>query len=196
MWRFVRPELEELIVYVSAIIVLLGIAFYQVAVQGQIGIDSQGVVSMLDASRETFLSFLSQDDSWGRFFLFGVWFIIGTVVYMLAWATITIIADLRRDIKVSSSFVHPQSFHQSNYWHAILLRGTLRLASGIALIFYGVFWIVGLAPVWIDTFANLLVAGISFEYVVQALLAVVSIVVTLHIGLILLRVMLLRSEYS
>lgn len=196
LWRFLRPEPEELIAYTLAIISLFGIAFYHVAVQGNIGADSQSLITTLSESRETFLGFLSQDDSWGRFFLFGVWFIIGTVVYILSWALITFIVDVNRDITVSSSFVHPKSFHQSNYWFAILMRALLRTTSGIALVFYGVFWIVGLAPVWIDSFEAIMMNGLSIDKGTDALLAILSIIVTLHIGFILLRVMLLRAHYA
>lgn len=196
LWRFLRPEPEELIAFILAIISMFGIAFYHVAVQGTIGADSQSLITTLSNSRETFLAFLSQDDSWGRFFLFGVWFIIGTIVYIISWAVITLIADINRDITVSSSFVHPQSFHQSNYWFAIVMRAILRTASGIALVFYGVFWIVGLAPVWIDSFEVILMNGLSLDKGIEALIALVSIVVTLHIAFILLRVMLLRAHYA
>lgn len=196
LWRFVRPELEELAVYIVAIMALFSVAFYQVAVRGIIGADTQGLISTLGDAKHTFLQFLSQDESWGKFFLFGVWFIIGTVVYIIAWSIITIVVDVNRDIKVSSSFVHPNSFHQSNYWLAIIVRWLLRAMSGVALVFYGVFWIIGLAPVWIDSFANVLTGGMGIHSLTELLLALLSIAVTLHIAAILLRIMLLRADYS
>lgn len=196
LWRFVRPEIEELIAYIVAIITLFGIAFYHVGIQGEIGADSRDLIGSLSESREGFLSFLSQDDSWGRFFLFGLWFIIGTVVYIIAWSIITVIHDINRDITVSSSFVHPKSFHQSNYWFAILMRGLLRFTSGVALVFYGVFWVVVLAPVWIGSFETAMTAGLSVNTFLEILAAMLGIVITLHIAFILLRIMLLRAHYS
>lgn len=196
LWRFIRPEIEEIIAYILATITLFSLAFYHVAIQGKIGADSRDLISTLSDSREAFLSFLSQDDSWGRFFLFGLWFIIGTVVYIIAWAIITLIHDINRDIRVSSSFVHPKSFHQSNYWFAILMRGLLRLTSGIALVFYGVFWIVALAPAWIHTFELVMTTGLTLSSGTEMLLSIVSLVITLHIAFILLRIMLLRAHYS
>ncbi len=196
LWRFLRPEAEELIAYTLAVVSLFGLALYRVAVQGKIGTDSQGLISSLGDSADRFLDFLSQDPSWGRFFLFGLWFVIGTVVYFIAWALVTLVIDISRNITVSSTFVHPKSFHQSSYWSAIVARGILRIMSGIALVFYGIFWALALAPVWLDAFATALSSPFSSANAYQVFLTLVGIALTLHIGAILLRIMLLRAHYS
>lgn len=196
LWRFLRPESEELIAYVLVIMTMLVLAIYHVAVQGKIGTDSQGLITTLGSTWDTWLSFFNQDDKWGRFFLFGLWFFIGTVVYILSWALVTILIDINRDIKVSSSFVHPQSFHQSDYWTAILARFTLRITAGIALIFYASFWFAALAPVWLNSIEAVSANGFTKPNIIDAIAAVVGVAITLHIGAILLRIMLLRAEYS
>lgn len=196
LWRFLRPEVEELIAYTIAVVGMFGLALYHVAVQGRIGTDSQGLISSLGDSGSQFLDFLGQDPSWGRFFLFGLWFVIGTVVYFMAWALITLIVDISRDITVSSTFVHPKSFHQSSYWSAIVARGILRAMSGIALVFYGIFWVLALAPVWLSEFELALSSPFSPENAYQVFLTLVGIALTLHIAAILLRIMLLRAHYA
>lgn len=196
LWRFLRPEVEELITYTVAVVGLFGLALYHVAVQGKIGVDSKGIIASLQKSSDSFLDFLSQDPSWGRFFLFGLWFMVGTIVYFIAWALVTFIVDVNRDITVSSSFVHPKSFHQSSYWTAIIARGVLRTMSGVALLFYGIFWALALAPVWLESFELALSSPLGFESIYQVFLTLIGVAITLHIGAILLRIMLLRAHYA
>jgi hypothetical protein len=196
LWRFLRPEPEELAAYVVIILTMLGLAIYHVAVQGKIGVESQDIITSLGSAKETLLSFTSRDDSWGAYALFGLWLVIGAAVYMIAWALITFIIDVNRDIEVSSSFVHPKSFHQSEYWTSIIMRGLLRGAGGIALILYTIFWATALAPVWLVSFEALFGNGVNQTHVLDSLAALFGIALSLHIAAILLRVMLLRSHYS
>ncbi len=106
------------------------------------------------------------------------------------------IIDLRNDLEISSSFVHPKSFHQSDYWVAIASRAVLRGAAGITLIFYGVGWIAAFAPVWTATFQALFGGGLTREHVIDSATAFIGIALTLHIAAILLRLTLLRAHYS
>lgn len=196
LWRFIRPEAEELVAYLFVIFVMLGIAGYHVAIQGQIGSDSQDLISSFSSVKESLFDFFNATDGWGRFFLFGFWFFIGTVTYVTAWSTITMIVDLSNDIQVSSSFVHPKSFHKSDYWLSILSRIILRVSVGITLVFYGVFWIVGFAPVWLHSFQALFSRGVSTGHITDFVTALIGVALTLHIAAILLRLMLLRAHYS
>lgn len=196
LWRFIRPEPEELVFYLLATIIMLGIAGYRVAVQGNIGEDSQSLIAALGTAKETLFGFFNTTDSWGRFFLFGFWFLIGTVTYIVAWAVITMIIDISNDIRVSSSFVHPKSFHKSDYWASILSRAILRASAGGALLFYGVFWLAAFAPVWVHSFQTLFGHGVSKTHAVDFGFALLGIGLSLHIAAILLRLMLLRAHYS
>ncbi len=194
--RFIRPEPEELVFYLFALATMLGIAGYRVAVQGQIGEDSQSLIDGLGVAKETLFGFFNATDSWGRFFLFGLWFLIGTVTYIIAWAVITTLVDLSNDIKISSSFVHPKSFHQSDYWVSILSRAILRTSAGGALLFYGIFWLSAFAPVWISSFQSTFGHGFTGNHITDFIVGLVGVAFSLHIAAILLRLMLLRAHYS
>jgi len=196
LWRFIRPEPEELVAYLVAIVIMISLAGYRVAFQGQIGTDSQDLIASLLQGRDTIFGFFNSTDSWGRLFLFGFWFIIGTVTYILAWSLITMIIDISNDIKISNSFVHPKSFHQSDYWLSIASRIVLRAAAGIALVFYGVFWIAGFATAWLQSFQTLFARGLTSSHITDFVLALIGVAFTLHIGAILLRLALLKAHYS
>ena len=196
LWRFIRPESEELVFYLVALLAMLGLAGYRVAVQGQIGQDSQSLIDGLGAAKETLFGFFNMTDSWGRLFLFGFWFLIGTVTYVIAWSLITMLIDISNDIKVSSSFVHPKSFHQSDYWVSILSRVILRVAAGGALLFYGIFWLGVFAPVWVSSFQSTFGHGFTSSHITDFVFGLVGVAFSLHIGAILLRLMLLRAHYS
>jgi hypothetical protein len=196
LWRFIRPEPEELVAYLLAIVTMLGLAGYKVAVQGNLGEDSQSLIAALGGAKETLFSFFNTTSAWGRFFLFGFWFLIGTVTYIIAWAIITMLVDLSNDIKVSSSFVHPNSFHRSDYWLSIVSRAVLRASAGGALLFYGIFWLAAFAPVWINTFQTVFAHGLTGSHGTDLAFALIGIAFSLHIAAILLRLMLLRAHYS
>lgn len=196
LWRFLRPEAEELIFYTLAIITLSSIAFYQVAVQGRIGVESQDLIASFGTAKETLDGFFNGEDVLGRFFLFGFWFIIGTLTYIISWSLITLAVDTYNDIRVSKAFVHPRSFHQSDFWVSIMGRAILRVTSGVALTFYGVFWLIAFAPVWLNSIASAISRGISSETVIDLVAALAGVAFTLHIGAILLRLMLLRAHYA
>lgn len=195
LWRFIRPESEELIAYMAVILIMMGIAGYRVAVQGEIGADSQDLIASLESAKLMVFSWFNQTDGWGRFFLFGFWFFIGTVTYVIAWSIITTLIDLKNDIEVSSAFVHPKSFHQSDYWVSIASRAVVRGASGIALVFYAVFWVAALGPAWLQS-VRALFGGATTEHLIDFVTALIGIALTLHIGAILLRLTLLRSHYG
>jgi hypothetical protein len=196
LWRFIRPEPEELIFYLLIVFGMVGVAAYHVAVQGQIGADSQDIIASFVNAKESLYDFFNATDGWGRFFLFGFWFFIGTITYVVAWSVITMLIDLSNDVKVSSSFVHPKSFHKSDYWLSIASRIVLRAAAGITLVFYGVFWIVGFAPVWMHSFQALFGRGVTSGHVSDFVTALIGVALTLHVAAILLRLMLLRAHYS
>jgi hypothetical protein len=194
--RFIRPESEELVFYLFVTLVMLGIAGYHAAFQGQIGGDSQDLIASFTTAKESLFNFFNATDGWGKFFLFGFWFFIGTITYIIAWSMITMLIDFSNDIKISSSFVHPKSFHKSDYWLSILSRFVLRSTAGITLVFYGVFWVVGFAPVWMQSFQALFARGTSAGHISDFITALIGMVFTLHIAAILLRLMLLRAHYS
>jgi hypothetical protein len=194
--RLIRPESEELVFYLFVTLVMLGIAGYHAAFQGQIGGDSQDLIASFTTAKESLFNFFNATDGWGKFFLFGFWFFIGTITYIVAWSMITMLIDLSNDIKISSSFVHPKSFHKSDYWLSILSRFVLRSTAGITLVFYGVFWVVGFAPVWMQSFQALFARGTSAGHISDFITALIGMVFTLHIAAVLLRLMLLRAHYG
>lgn len=196
IWRFLRPEVEELVAYVVIIASMLGYALYAVTVRGAIGTDSQDLLFSITNAKQSLLEFMSQSDGLGTFFIFGLWVLIGTIVYLLSWVLITFLIDISRNVEVSSSFVHPRSFHQSDYWLSVVVRASIRVAGAIALIVFASIWATSFAPVWIVSFESLFAQGFSVANITDAVAAVVGVGLTLHIGAILLRTALLRSRYS
>lgn len=191
-WRFIRPELDEIVLYVATAIIIFGVAIYQLAVNGQIGSDTTDITASLHNAISATGTYISQGSGWASFFLFGFWFIIGGIAYTLVWAITTIIIDIRNDLRVSETFIHPRSFHKSDFWVSIISRTLVRAFSGIALLFYSVFWLWVFAPVSVTTTERFINNPGSFSSVVNFLLAIVGVIITLHIAAILVRLTLLR----
>lgn len=194
LWRFIKPEIEEVIVYVVSIIGLAAIAFYQAINNGYIG-QSQTISDSLDVIHSNFTFITSGGDGAAKLFTFGTWFIIGTVVYMLAWFFISFASGAFKDIEVSNTYVHPRSFNKSNFWGSIIARVALQVAAAISFILYASIWLTVFAPAWLANYRDLFLNGIGKDTLIGLLVSVVGIALTLHIGAIILRVMLLRSKY-
>lgn len=196
LWRFIKAEPEELIVFAIAIVGLVGVAAYRVFMQGDTQVANQDIASVLTAAKESLTGFFNKDDSWGRVFLFGFWSILGALTYAIVWGITAAMTTIRKDIAVSASFTHPGSFHNSDYWTAIIGRYILRAGSLLALIFYSVFWVIAFAPVWIVAIQGYFSHGISLGALLNIICGTIAIWVSLHIAAILLRLVLLRAHYS
>jgi hypothetical protein len=190
----VKPEIEEVVIYSLAIIIFGVIAFYETIIRG--GTDTTGSISQaFSLIHDKFAFITNGDDMAAKVFTFGAWFIIGTLVYMLAWFLVSFSNGAFHDIEVSNSYVHPRSFNKSDFWASIAARVTLQVAAAISFLIYCSLWVSVLAPVWLKSAEDVFVSGITLETAKSLGLALLGIAVSLHIGAILLRVVLLRSKY-
>jgi hypothetical protein len=194
LWRFIKPEIEETIVYVGCIASFVALAFYQTIVSGA-DETTQDVSAAFSVIKEHFAFITDGDDTAAKIFTFGTWFIIGTVVYILAWFLISFSTGAFHDIEVSKDYVHPRSFKKSNYWVTIGGRTILRVAAALSLVIYISIWLATLAPAWLASYKEIFLSGISKDATVNILIALVGTALSLHVGAILLRVVLLRSKY-
>lgn len=194
LWRFIKPEIEEVIVYSLLIVLFVGVAFYQTVIKDASG-TTQEVSEAFSLINEKFAFITSGDDIAARVFTFGTWFIIGTVVYMIAWFLISFSSGAFHNIEVSKDYVHPRSFNKSDYWLSVMSRVVLRTAAAISLVIYISIWMATLAPSWLVSFREVFLAGVSLSAATDLLIALVGIAFSLHIGAIMLRVVLLRSKY-
>lgn len=194
VWRFLRPQAEELVGYVAAVTILGAIAAYQLAAQGTIGLDNQDIIAATKNVIGSMATYLSSGTGWAKFFLFGFWFIVGAITYFLAWFIINVIVDVYNDIVISAAFVHPRSFSQSDYWASIIGRGAVRVMAGIALVFYGVFWIAVFAPLWTQQFQAYFQHLTDMRHAISLVTTIGLIAVTLHVATILVRLTLMKPN--
>lgn len=194
LWRFLRPEIDELVLYSTAAILIVGVAMYQLAVNGDIGTDSTDIISSFSNAISSTSLYLSRGTGWASFFLFGFWFIIGGIIYTLVWAISTIVIDIRNDLRISESFVHPRSFHKSDFWASIIARTAVRAIASIALIFYVVFWLWVFAPVAVSAAIRFFNNARSFSNILDMVLSLIGIIITLHIVTVLIRLAMLRPS--
>ena len=195
IWQSFKPSLYELVAYLVILAALIGIAVYRVAVDGSIGSDSSDVISSIQQTKGTFFAFINQNEGLGRVFLFGFWFLVGTITYIISWSFISSFINFSRNIDVSNRYVHPKLFHQSNYWVAIIGRSLVRVSAGIALLFFCIFVITILVPNWLVSIQSLFSEGWNMGYVSNFIFTIIMIAVCLHIATILFRYALMRHRY-
>lgn len=192
IWAFLRPELEEITVYIVVIVSLLGFALYQVLNQTDNLSSASDLAPLFSSALDATQSYINNSESWARFFLFGFWFIVGGVAYALVWSAVTLYIDLHNDIEVSESFMHPRSFSKSDYWLSIGARVLLRGVAAITLVVYAIYWLWVLAPVSVQNMANALLQPFSASSILSIVGTCAVLLITVHIGSILLRLTLLR----
>jgi hypothetical protein len=196
LWNFLRPQSEELITYLGVAFLLAGIAVYSLASNGTFGVDSQDFIASAKNIIHQTAAYVSTGSGWAKFFLFGFWFIVGAITYILIWFVTNIVIDVYNDIVISAAFLHPRSFHQSDYWASIAARTAVRIAAGIALGFYTVFWAWVFAPISIQMIGNMLLSKSALHTCLSALYFIISLGLTLHIAAILGRLVFLRSRFT
>ncbi len=102
-----------------------------------------------------------------------VWMIIGLIVFSLSWALIVILMDIRNDFVVSEYFVHPNSFHKSNYWFAVMSRAILTVTV-YAVIFLYVFLLLRSVPIMYSSLRTLIGEGLE-GFAISALSALLAL---------------------
>lgn len=170
------------------------IAFYQTVIQGSVE-SSRDISDSFDIIHSRFTFITNGEDVTAKIFTFGVWLIIGTAVYMLAWFLISFANSAFKDVEVSSSYVHPRSFKKSNFWASIFARIALQACAAISFIIYVSLWLTVLAPAWLAIFREVFISGLISGTIIDLFIGMIGIILSLHIAAIILRVMLLRSKY-
>lgn len=196
LWRFLRIEPEEAVLFSVIMTGLVAIAAYQVFITDQVAHQAQDVTVTLMTARDTIYSFFNSEDKWGRIFLFGFWSIIGAVVYAIAWGITTVTLNFKRDFEVSASFTHPKSFHNSDYWAAILGRAALRTSAAVGLLFYCIFWLVAFAPSWVESMSIYVARGVTTIEIIDIFANLIVLWLSMHAAAILVRIALLKAHYS
>ena len=190
--QFFKLDTEEWILFVGASMLISAIAAYQLASSGLVGLDGRDMTSALSNAIHTVTDFFSSGSGWAHFFLFGFWFIVGSVAYFAAWFGINVAVDFYNDIVISSAFVHPRSFSRSNYWLSIASRVTLRVTAGIALIFYSIFWAAAFAPLAINRVQLFIENTGGTQQSIDVGIIFIALIFTLHVGVVLYRIMRLQ----
>lgn len=194
IWRFIRPRSEEMVLYSLIAAIIFVMALYSVAVSGGISIDTKELFLLLSQAASGGLRTVTAAIGDNKLLLFGFWFVVGAIVYILLWFIANVIIDAYNNVVISAAFVHPKSFHQSEYWAAIAARNTLRVVSGLALISYAYFWVRGLLPAFNYAY-KLSLTQLSAGSIINGAATALTIIFTLHICTILFRiVMLSKSE--
>jgi hypothetical protein len=119
IFNLVRINLVELIIGVGFIAILFLIAAVNVyMVEMELVSDLRNSISITLEQVGTFFDTPLVTNAVTLFF----WGTVGLLLYTLLWSLFVMFVDVRSDIVVSEYFVHPRSFHKSNFWLATLSR--------------------------------------------------------------------------
>lgn len=123
------------------------------------------------------------------------WAFFGSIVYIFLWMAINFAIDLKNNLKISHSFVHPKSFHQSELWTSYILKIVFRIASLLLLILGSAYWLTTFMPT-VMTVCRFYVLE-DFPITTKLITLVSSyllLVISLHLLAILLRMFFVRAR--
>jgi hypothetical protein len=122
------------------------------------------------------------------------WALLGSILYTLIWSIVVIIIDSYNNLLISTRFVHPDSFHQSSYWAAIIARTLLRIVgAGVFLVI--LMWLItnGLGQLFSHSYS-----AIESELSSESLRLLISVPLkfcsAMYLMTISIRVMLMKSR--
>jgi len=122
------------------------------------------------------------------------WMFFGVILYLLFWALSVFIVDSYNDVIVSKHFIHPESFRQSSYWFAVVLRALLRL-TGVAIITLMVLWLLTDGIAFIGEKSIIINNNLSVaESLVGLLISVFIITMLLYLTAIALRIAVMKKR--
>lgn len=195
LWRLLRPVPEEIIFAVFIIIFAFGLAAYQLSVGGAIGSESRDAVLSLNGLVRQAIDAFDGASIAAKALLFGFWFLVGTALYFVIWFCISLAIDIYNDIVISAAFIHPRSFHQSQYWAAIVGRTIVRGLASLALVVYLFIGLRILGPGYLHS-AKAVIQHAGSTTILTFTLSSLVCIVAAHLAVILYRVAFYRVTES
>jgi hypothetical protein len=86
------------------------------------------------------------------------WGLVGLILYSLLWSLFVMFMDISSDIVVSQYFIHPRSFHKSNFWLAALSRRVIIFTSYLVIGIY-ILLLLGSLPIIYESIRVLFIQG-------------------------------------
>lgn len=192
--RILKFEVEEVAAYIILVVLVLSIATYGALSQSALAEGTTGALSLVTSTTGLISAYMSGNELWARLFLFGFWFLIGAVIYTLLWAVVTLIVNIRNDIHISMTFVHPSSFARSEYLASTVGRTILRWSLMGGGLVYVLFWVIVIVPASIQVSENVLSNPTTPGSVWSLLFVLVTMFITLHIATIIFKIISGRSS--
>lgn len=196
LWRLLRPIPEEIAILVAVVAVTFAVATYQLTIGGSIDPESREAVTTLGGLVRDAIATFDGASIAAKLLLFGFWFMVGTILYFIVWFGISLVIDIYNDIVISAAFMHPRSFHQSQYWTAIAGRAAVRGLSGLGLIVFGLLSIRLVGFGYVDA-AKSLIQMPGLAAALTLLGSTIVVVLVIHVCVILYKLAFLKiSEGS
>lgn len=137
---------------------------------------------------------LSNFDFSAPIVLAGFWGMVGFIVYIGGVVLHNVFVEAENDLVVGARFVHPRHFDSSNYWVYVLVHVLFRIAATVLLAGYIIAAIQFLAPLWLQLFEVFLFNAQTVGGWVDGIVALLGMVITLHVGVVLLRLAVMRDR--
>lgn len=189
--KLIRFTPLEILLVIGAGILVLGIGAYDQVANSLFLVPEvrEGFEQSIDERFDVFLGLIDQFEFSASLITGLIWNIIGAFVFIFVWMIINVVADIKNNLKISSSFVHDQSFHQSDFWGAYVLRLLFKAAIVIGLVAGTALWITVYLPTAFTAIRVVLADDAILAQIFGMLGVFVATVITLHLLVILKRLL-------
>lgn len=191
-WYFVSPTVYEAIIYVLLSVVLLLLGAHK-TLTTDLGA-AQNAGSNLQLTPSDFTSILQAQNWTAVVSTVFFWGMVGLMLALVGWAMINTVIDLYNTYVVSTNFMHPRYFQQSDWWGDYLLHMAVRVVTGSIIIIYVFLLTRFIYPMWLDLFQNILGHANNAAVWLLAMLAVLGFAISMHILVVFFRIWALRAR--
>lgn len=141
----------------------------------------------------SFTSIVDGSSGLSAFALALFWAALGSLVYVIVWVITSISSDTKQEVAIAIRYKHPRSFSQKKYWSYVIAEKIYYISLIMVLVFYGVFWVNVIMSWVVSRYTNVLTTNFN---VLELVFALIVSVVTIHIWIVIVRLLLHRPHRS
>jgi hypothetical protein len=122
------------------------------------------------------------------------WAGVGITSYLLVMWFQKSIIETEEDLVMEMQYVHPKNYKHYIFWLSFFARVLFRVSIVVLIAVYAIFVAQVLIPLWLERVEAWLLNLLDLAMATNALLGFIGLIVTIHIFVVLLRLVFIRNR--
>jgi len=197
--KLLSPTGLEIVVYLSISLIILIVSQFTnlLTVLGQDTDQAgsgQAIFSAFGDQFSQFVEAMSDINIAAPIILALFWSAVGVILYLVVNIFRNFWLDTENDLLVEAAYVHPKNYTHRSFWFHFIARIFMRVSALILIGVYSLMAIQVLLPLWMQLVETWTEGPGDIVALLNALLAVPGMMLTLHIFVLLSRLLFLRQR--